>query len=247
MDEILFYMENQDGDFVIDTQEGHIVDIFNSDYDEEADFNDNERFIPLPEWNSVEGFRLMEKFAAILKNPVIRQELSVALNRNKGVFRAFRDVIAQYPETEKIWFNFKEKEMKREITAWYNMLREEWGLKPVGGEPEDNTSVVLEDFYFKEGKKDYSFNVETADGGFAGCIEANIDNSLLRITKLEVIPEYRGMGIGGTLLVKLIEKADKQNLDLAIDLPSEADFFSRSLLLENFKPCMQRFIRKKNP
>jgi ribosomal protein S18 acetylase RimI-like enzyme len=245
LDEILFYMENQDSDFLIDTQKGQIIDVFNNSYDEEPDFKDNKLFISLPEWSSSEGFRLMEKFTAGLKNPVIRQELSAALNRNKGVFRAFRNVLLQYPETEKLWFNYKEKEMKREIIAWYNMLREEWGLEPVGGEPEDNLSLVLEDFNIKEGKNDYMFIAETADGDYAGCIEADINNSLLYISKLEVNPEYRGMGIGKTLLVKLLEKADKQNLDLSIDLPAEAQFFSRSLLLENFKPCMQRFIRKK--
>jgi hypothetical protein len=46
----------------------------------------------------------MEKFTAGLNNPVARQELTAALNKNKGVFRAFRDVLEQYPEVEKIWF-----------------------------------------------------------------------------------------------------------------------------------------------
>ncbi|MCL1955286.1 MAG: UPF0158 family protein [Brevinematales bacterium] len=151
-DEILFYMENQDGEFLLDTKEAIVVDIHNNEYEDEPDFNDDERFISLPEWSSNDGYRLMEKFTASLKNPVIRQELSAALNRNKGVFRSFRNVLEQYPETEKMWFNFKEQKMKDEVIAWYNSLREEWGLEPLGIEPEDNSSLVLEDFVLREGK-----------------------------------------------------------------------------------------------
>jgi ribosomal protein S18 acetylase RimI-like enzyme len=151
-DEILFCMENQDGEFLLDTKKGAVVDIHNHEYDDEPDFNDDKRFISLPQWNSNDGYRLMEKFTANLKNPVIRQELSEALNRNKGVFRSFRNVLAQYPETEKMWFHYKEQKMKDEVAAWYNSLREEWGLEPIGVEPEDSSSLVLEDFVLREGK-----------------------------------------------------------------------------------------------
>jgi len=249
IDDIIFNMENQDSDFLLDTQEGYVVDINNNDYDDEPDFENDDRFIGLPDWSSSEGYRLMERFAAGLKNPVLREELSSALNRSKGVFRAFRDVLSQYPETEKQWFNFKEREMRNEVIAWYNSLREEWGLEPVGGEPEDNTSLVLEDFVIKEqtenkDQREVCIIAETAAGDLAGTIKAAIDNSILSINILEVKPEYRGMGIGTTLLEKLVEKAEQQKFDVIIDLPSNVDFFSRKLHLENFKPCMQRFVRK---
>ena len=283
MDDILFYMENQEGDFLIDTQEGQVIDINNNDYDEEPDYNDDERFLELPEWSPREGFRLMEKFTAGLKNPVLRHELSLALSRNKGVFRFFKNVIEQYPETEKLWFNYKEREMKREVVAWYNALREEWGLEPIGNEPEDTSSLVLEDFVLREGKEtdyekasalhklcvderedkeisgvcestnpylfngEFSFIAETANGDFCGYICAVKDSSsLLRICALEVKSEYRGMGLGKTLLSKLLEKADEKHFPVTIDLPADREYFSRTLLLEEFKPCVQRFARVKN-
>ncbi|MDR0322408.1 MAG: GNAT family N-acetyltransferase [Treponema sp.] len=245
-DEIIFYMENQDSDFVLDSQKKSVVDIFNNAYDEGTDFGAEERFIPLPVWEPKDGYRLMEKFAASLKNPVVRQELSSALNRNKGVFRAYRNVLEGYPEIEKMWFSFKEQKMKNEVILWYNSLREEWGLEPVGGEPEDNSSLVLEDFFLREGNGDFCFIAETADGDIAGSISANLSDSTLCIGALEVKSEYRGMGIGKTLLAKLLEKADERGLDVTIDLPSNVDFFSRSLHLENFTPCMQRFVRRKS-
>nr|AGS53167.1 hypothetical protein [uncultured bacterium contig00060] len=274
IDNILFHMENQDGDFLLDTHDGKIVSIDNYD-------DDNERFISLPEWNSQNGYRMMEHFASSLKNPVVRQELSAALNKSKGVFRSFKNVLEQYPETEKMWFKFKEQEMKNEVLAWYNSLREEWGLEPVGIEPEDGSCLVLEDFVFREGKDtdienasalhklcaeekkdsllsfvfeksnpfvfpgDICFVAENASGEFTGFICAfKISSSYLKITLLEVKPEYRGMGLGKALLSKLIEKAEKQDSIITIDLPAGAEHFSRTLHLEEFKPCMQRFVRK---
>ena len=279
MDDILFYMENQEGDFVLDTQEGQVVDILNSDYEDEPDFSDEERFISLPEWSSTDGFRLMEHFTAGLKNPIVRHELSVALNRNKGVFRSFKNVIEQYPETEKLWFKFKKQKMKNEVTGWYNSLREEWGLEPIGIEPEDNLSLVLEDFVLRDANVhdtenaaalhklcieetddascvilketnpfvfpgDHCFIAENANGEFAGFIcAANSGSSYIKINQLEIKPEYRGFGLGKALLAKLLEKADKRELIVSIDLPADREYFARALHLEDFKPCVQRFVR----
>jgi len=246
IDEITFYMENQDGDFLFDTQDRKIIDIFNEMIEEENDYN-SDRYISLPKWGSKDGYRLMEKFAVNLKSPLIRQELSNALNRKKGVFRAYRDVLSQYPESEKQWFAFKEQEMKDEVLAWYNSLREQWGLEPIGSEPEDNSSLILEDFLFKEKEEKNIFTISalTEEGEIAGTINASKDEKTIHINILEVKEEYRGMGIAKTLLSKMLEKLYKMNLDITIDLPVETDFFARSLLLENFKPLMQRFILRK--
>jgi len=236
INQILFHMENQEGVFVFDTLKNQIVNTAN------IDINDK-NYIPLPEWSPKDGYRLMEKFTASLKNPIARQELTAALNKNKGVFRAFRNVLEQYGEVEKMWLRYKDQKIRSRIIGWYNALREEWGLEPVGVEPEDTSSLVLEDFTFKE-ENDFTITAENADGELTGRISAKLEDKVLYIETLEVIPEYRGMGLGKTLLSKLLEKADKQNLDVSIDVPKDMDFFSRSLLLENFKPVMQRFIRK---
>jgi len=241
-DEILFHMENQDGDFLLDTQERKIIDMHN-DAMKNNETGKNNRFIPLPEWCSGDGYRLMEKFTAMLKNPFLRQELSSALNKTRGVFRAFKSAIEQYPETEKQWFRFKKQTMKNELISWYNSLREEWGLEKAGIEPEDTSSLVLEDFIIKE-LNDFNFSAEASGGELAGSVSAKYNGSFLHINSLEVKNEYQGMGLGKTLLARLLEKADEQKLDVTIDLPAETDFFSRALLLENFKPLMQRFKRE---
>jgi ribosomal protein S18 acetylase RimI-like enzyme len=278
IDDILFSMEDQGKFFSLDTQAGVITG-----GDDEIPKADRDRYISLPEWDSASGFRLMERFTTTLRNPLIREELSAALNRGRGVFRAFKDTLEQRPETEKLWFAFKEREMKREIIRWYNALREEWGLRRIGEEPEETGDLVLEDFRFRQGlledraaaealhalclreqgdlaaeditgfpgyegawifPGDRSFTVETVGGDFAGYITAQNQGIALRIRALEIRPEYRGLGIGEALLSRILADAGMREFDrIYIDLPSEAEGFSRVLLRESFKPCIVRYCR----
>jgi len=267
-------MEDQDGEFFVDTQEGLVISADDEGFDDDAD---DDRYILLPEWDSSEGFRMMEHFTATLRNALIREELSAALDRGRGVFRAFKNTLSRYPETEKLWYRYKEREMKRVVVSWYNALRESWGLELIGEEPEDIAGLALEDFYFREGSAedmpnveklhkscidgydetgalncelvfpgDVSFVARTAGGEFAAYISARrMSDSLLRICALETEQEYRGLGLGKTLIARLLEKADSMNIpNVIIDLPAGQDFFSRALLRESFKPCVTRFYRE---
>jgi GNAT superfamily N-acetyltransferase len=151
IDELLFFMEDQEGEFLVDTQEGIVISADGEEFDNDAEEG---RYIPLPEWDSSEGFRMMEHFTASLHNALVREELSSALDRGRGVFRAFKNILSRYPETEKLWYRYKEHEMKRVVIAWYNALRESWGLDLIGEEPEDIAGLALEDFYFREGREE---------------------------------------------------------------------------------------------
>ena len=268
LDDIIFSMEDQEGIFFIDCPEGVVVNIDDCRAELEQDMDD--RFISLPEWDSSSGFRLMERFAAAFRNPLIRNELCAALNRGKGVFRAFKNTLSQYPEAEKLWFSYKEREMKREVIRWYNGLREEWGLKKIGLEPEETGDLVLEDFRFREIKDDdrnaiellhalcrsnsdpdfpgenanetFTLTAETGSNEFAGYITADLKDGDFFIRALEVKPEFRGLGIGKALLENLLEKSEKsQTGRIFIDLPSESDGFSKALTREGFLPRMTRY------
>jgi GNAT superfamily N-acetyltransferase len=273
IDAILFSMEDQEGEFLVDTQEGVVAGGGDFDFNPD-DLHDGDRFISLPEWDSSEGYRLMERFAAGFKNPVIRNQLTAALDRGRGVFRAFKDVLGQYPEAERVWFSFKEKEMRRAILRWYNALREEWGLARIGSEPEETDELVLEDFRFREPKEDDvpaaaelhracieenpridketkepwvfpgfpALVAETGEGDFAAYISAVRKDAVLYIAALEVRPEYRGLGIGEALLSRLLERIDRREIsEVLIDLPTEAEGFSRVLLRESFEPWAARY------
>jgi N-acetylglutamate synthase-like GNAT family acetyltransferase len=272
LDDILFSMEDQDGAFYIDTQEGVVKPRW--DADDLLKTDEEVRFMNLPKWDSSSGFRLMERFTATIKNPLIRNELSAALDRGKGVFRAFKDALSQHPEAEKFWFSFKEREMRREVIRWYNALREEWGLEKIGLEPEETDDLVLEDFRFRDFKNEDRAAVtelhktmretaedpdifpsigdetpaliaESGSGEFAGYIYAERKKNMVFIRALEVKSEYRGLGIGKALLDYFLEKIKALGIaQVYLDLPAEAEWFSRALVREGFTPRMTRYCKE---
>jgi len=283
IDEILFFMEDQDGSFYLDTRKGIVINNDFDDFDDDDDDDENEtdddeegRFISLPEWEPSDGFKLMESFAAGLHNSVVRKQLSSALNRGRGVFRAFKDAVSEHPEVEKLWFAYKDREMKREVIRWYNGLREQWGMELIGEEPEDIADLAQEDFHFRDGsaadtdlaeqlhrsciddaeKKvvlsarffpgDMCIVAENSGGEFAAYIcAASSESGGLHVNALEVKPEYRGLGLGKTLLGRLLEQADSKNISsVSIDLPAESEIFSRVLSREDFQPVVTRYRRK---
>ncbi|MDR0476250.1 MAG: GNAT family N-acetyltransferase [Treponema sp.] len=273
IDDILFSMEDQEGEFYVDTRDGTVAGGLDFDIDDEEDDYEESRYINLPEWEPSDGYRLMEHFAASFKNPLIQEALREALSQRRGVFRAFKDALGKYPEAEKAWFAYKEREMKKEIIGWYNALREEWGLEKIGSEPEETGDLVLEDFRFRKFKEedlpamqelhsfyekknsvslsaplkktllpgDLVFCAESNGNDFAGFASAVLQDNNYHIYCLEVKPEYSGLGIGETLLKRLLENIDSAQFSVSIDLPENAGNFSRVLLRENFKPCMTRY------
>jgi len=273
VDELVFAMEDQEHDFVLDAVRGIVVDRDaeaenGSDNEDLAGaVDDDGRYVEVPAWRSADGFRLMERFAASLRNPIVREELTLALDRGRGVFRAFKNTLTSRPEVEKLWFAFKTKEMRREVLDWYNALREEWGLERLGEEPEETEDLVLEDFRFRpavdeDGEKalelhalstakgrhpaaDFgpltgpgrvSFVAETSREDFAGFILALENEAGVSVEALDVQPDYRGLGVGETLLDRLLKYLDTGTArNLSFTLPLAADAFSRVLLREGFQ------------
>ncbi|MDR1301329.1 MAG: GNAT family N-acetyltransferase [Treponema sp.] len=274
-DDLLFSMEDQEGEFLLDTQEGVVVEkgtVFVEDRDTNRGTG---RYIALPAWHSADGYRLMERFAAGYKNTLIRTGLTAALAQGKGVFRAFKDTLNGYPEAEKRWFAFKTREMKLKIIRWYNALRDAWGLERIGTEPEETDDLVLEDFMFRkphsqdlaaaaelhhrireEGNQPgaaclpepqdasggLALVAETGGGDFAGYIATTCIGKTLYIHALEVKPEYRGLGIGEALFSRVLDTLDHAAISrVSMDLPVEAEWFSRVLLRKSFTPWVTRY------
>ncbi len=143
VDQIIFAMEDQENDYYFDVVEGTLVPAIEL---AEEDLEEEDRYIPLPEWRSVDGFNLMERFTASLRNPIYRERLRQILTSGRGVFRQFKDALKERPEIEKLWFHFKNREMKKEVYRWYNSLRESWGLKEVEIDWEEPEDLVISDF-----------------------------------------------------------------------------------------------------
>ena len=78
---------------------------------------DEERFIRIPERSSSMAFESMAEFADSVGDPVLKENLSSALD-GKGAFRKFKDTLIDYPKERKRWHGHNAKVMKNEITDW---------------------------------------------------------------------------------------------------------------------------------
>jgi GNAT superfamily N-acetyltransferase len=264
IEDMLFCMENQNVRFVLDTENASVVD--KDDSADVADTNDfsGDRYVPIPEWNSSDGFHLMECFAASFHNPLVRDALQSSLVQGKGVFRAFKAALNEFPGAEKHWFSFKRRRMRHRIVSWYNALREQWNMEKIGEEPDETEDLFPEDFTFRsyEAKDadavnilhnkcnagnphdvgDPVFVVETASHDFVGFIAVTRKEAALSLCNLEVHPEYRGLGIGSELCSRLIQTLEQEHaLKVYIDLPVEFEGFSRFLYRSSFKPVATRY------
>jgi GNAT superfamily N-acetyltransferase len=187
MDAILFAMEDQNRLCCLDTRDGIVIAEHDEEFDGDWDAADG-RLVSLPEWDSSEGFHLMERFAAGFKNTIIRNKLTSALDKGRGVFRAFKDVMAEYPKAEQLWFAFKNREMRRRVMDWYNGQREEWGLERIGIEPEETGDLVLEDFCFRDAVPE---DREAAQALHDECLNE------LRETLMQRVPEKTARSFAG--------------------------------------------------
>lgn len=154
IDEILYSMENQDAELVVDAQEGSVLPVdgecVSSD---DLDGDTDERYYSLPEWTSGDGFELLRDFTNNLHSPLAREDLRRAIQGGRGVFRRFKDIIRSYPEVERKFFVFKENRMKARVVEWYNRLRESWGMERLAFSEsdalEETEELVLNDFMFR--------------------------------------------------------------------------------------------------
>ena len=91
LSEIIYGMENQDVDYVLDIRTGTLFnpqggDVVSTSADD---------LVSLPTWTSAEGYELMTAFTNACKDRKLQERLASELNsRQKGVFRRFRDVLA---------------------------------------------------------------------------------------------------------------------------------------------------------
>ena len=142
-DQIIFGMENQDHVFYLDLQTETVVS--------EPDAPQPDRYVELPEWKSADGYHLMERFVGSLRNPVFRERLRAVLASGRGVFRQFKEVVAEREDIERLWFSFKQTEMRRIVSDWVNDLRELWGLERLElSEDEETLPLIASDFVISE-------------------------------------------------------------------------------------------------
>ena len=176
--EIIFAMENQEIDFGLDADTGEVVP-------RDSEYIDTEglELLEPPVWTSGDGFRLMEGFSRTVGDPEAMTALLAALSRGRGVFRAFKDAIARYPEAERKWFAYKEAAMGRRVDEWYERIRETQGLARLGPEPEETDELLSGEFEFRRAGRE-------AWAGCADLFSRGLGEALERFPEALVEYEY---------------------------------------------------------
>lgn len=153
VDDIQSALENQEKSFIVNAEQGIIIEKTPSVK------VDEDKFYELPEWTSANGFKLREDFVNNLYSPIVHDELQAVLHSGRGVFKNFRNVLKEYPEVEKKWHVFKNRTMNAYINDWYNSLREIWGLEKLDYISEADETLIHDDFSFSE----YNFEVDNSE------------------------------------------------------------------------------------
>ena len=223
-DEIIFAMEDQTGHFLYDSAECRCVASRElSSGAKKAEFDDEDRYYAIPVWDSVSGFRMMERFVAQLRNPVVREELRAALSSGHGVFRNFKNILKEHAEIERLWYLFKEREMKNIVLEWYNSLRDFWGLERIGAEPEETDELVSHDFQFRayaaEDENQLEILLSSIDREIAEGIPAELFDALVELTE-----RMRNDDVDAECVI-LTESAEGEIVGAAISAPLPAESF----------------------
>lgn len=142
-DKIVNALENQEQHFYLDAEECVLVESSSVD-------RDDDRFYLLPEWNSERGFELRQNFAESLHSNKVQRALFDILHSGRGVFRNFKNELKQYPEIEKLWYQYKNSKMRNFVGEWYNNLREIWGLEKLELTSEETDDLLKADFIFQK-------------------------------------------------------------------------------------------------
>ncbi len=148
-DQIIFAMEDQENEYVLDLQQLELVSVYDENVDRE-DLDQEDRYVPLPDWQSVDGYNLMARFVDSLHNPGYRERLREILDSGRGVFRQFKNAVKERPEIAALWYRFKEREMRALVIDWYGDVCDFLGLDPVEPDFSETEDLVLSDFVIRE-------------------------------------------------------------------------------------------------
>ena len=136
IDQVIFAMEDQSARSLIGGRSGVVMR--DAVVTAQRERGDDQEYLPLPQWQPADGFRLMEGFVAQVPNPVYQGKLRDALAAGRGVFRSFKDALKQSPDLERSWYRFKEEQMRAVVVEWYGSERELRGLERLGPETEES-------------------------------------------------------------------------------------------------------------
>jgi len=138
LERMVYGMENQKTRLYMDPANGNL----------RPESENDGTFIPMPSWGPTDGYRLMNGFTATLPDTTLRENLVEILQSGSGVFRHFKDALKERPEIEKLWRQYKKREMRKAALSWLSRWNEAIDLETLAPEPEELDDLVLADFAF---------------------------------------------------------------------------------------------------
>jgi hypothetical protein len=116
--EVSRYVEGED-----ENLRGELLDWQKKDIKVAQDilFINPDRYINIPEGAPCNGYDLMVEFAETIKDELLREKLSIALD-GRGAFRRFKNVIAEYPDYREKWFIFRDERTNKKVIEWLNSM-----------------------------------------------------------------------------------------------------------------------------
>jgi len=115
LDPILYFMEDSSGfasAHYLDLLKGEVVTPDIDDTISDQDVEDDDRYFSIEPITSDEGYDIMQDFAALEQSDEIRGHLISALEGKKP-FRSFKDALADYPDVEKKFYEYKDNRLKK--------------------------------------------------------------------------------------------------------------------------------------
>lgn len=79
------------------------------------------RYIRIPERDRRIAYRSMRDFIDTIQDPLLKRELSSALD-GKGAFKKFKDTLINYPRERKLWHRHNAKAIKKESIEWLKSM-----------------------------------------------------------------------------------------------------------------------------
>ena len=119
LDPALYCMEDSSGFaslHYIDLFKGEVVSPDNEDSISYEDVENEDRYFPIEPITSHDGYDIMQDFAALEESDEIRGHLIDALERKKP-FRNFKHALADYPDIEKKFYEYKGNRLKKILRA----------------------------------------------------------------------------------------------------------------------------------
>jgi hypothetical protein len=244
LERIVFAMEDQSRTRVVDLRTGEL------EAKPEGELPDF--LAPPPAWTPADGFKLMEGFCAKLKNIELKHQLQRTLARGKGVFKAFKAQLAEYPEEEALFKRYKAAALRRCVETWLDDMRESLGLARLGPEPEEfeelsDSEFSIESSTFETPTFDIVPLVESAFGEALSSMPAAAA-ALEKTETLEFLTKRRGpctilairaaQGEPIAAAAAAILTADGRSLGLIRFLHAQKDYRELDLevrLLENLR------------